>query len=308
LRRTLTASGTPAPDRERAAAALAALAAEGVAGAHPEHWRGLAEASTRAPLVDLDDPEARIRVSPSKITEVERSALEWFVAQMAGGDVSVSQGFGTLVHDVLEHAVGYDIDTLWAALQARWGELSFASQWLGDQQLRRARRAIEALAEYLADEDRAGIQLVSAEQAFELDLPPAVLTGKIDRIESHDGAIMIVDLKTGRVEPAGDVAGHPQLGAYQLAYADEAIEGLPDGHRPGGARLLFTREGTKGKRYTLRDQPAFTAEQLDEFRGRIREASARMIGPDFPAVVIDDPFVYGDDIRRVHLPDEVSSD
>jgi RecB family exonuclease len=224
---------------------------------------------------------------------------------MAGGDVSVSQGFGTLVHDVLEHAVGYDVDTLWAALQARWSELSFASEWLGEQQLRRARRAIEALAEYLADEDRAGVQLVSAEKPFELDLPPAVLTGKIDRVESLDGAITIVDLKTGRVESAED---HPQLGAYQLAYADDAIEDLPDGHRPGGARLLFTRDGAKGKRYTLRDQPAFTAEQLEQFRTRIREASTRMIGPDFPAVVIDDPFVYGDDIRRVHLPDEVSSD
>lgn len=311
LRRVLT---TTRSDREAAAAgsALAAFAAARVPGAAPADWRGMLPASTERPLWDLTDPEARIPVSPSKLEEVERSPMEWFVSAMAGGGSGLSANVGTLVHDVMEHAESPDVEALWEALQRRWSELEFESTWHADIQRAAARRAVEALSAYLSHFDRDGAVLLSAEDNFSLDLEPAVLTGKIDRVESRDGAIVIVDLKTGSVKSAQDAVDHPQLGAYQVAYSDGAIADLPDGHRAGGAALLFTKDGSgRGAArvpYTVRQQDAFDEERLEQFRARVRKAALLMVGPVIDAAVIDDPWAYGGDIRRVHLPGEVSGD
>ncbi|HWH25742.1 MAG TPA: PD-(D/E)XK nuclease family protein [Pseudolysinimonas sp.] len=311
LRRVLT-SARAERELDSAAAALAAFADADVAGAAPRTWRGMIPVSTEAPLWDLDDPEVRVPVSPSKLDEVERSPMEWFVSAMAGGGSGLSANVGTLVHDVLEHAESSDADELWAALESRWGELAFESEWQAEIQRVAARRAIEALAAYLTHFVRDGAVLVSAEGEFRLDLAPAVLTGKIDRVESRDSGIVIVDLKTGSVKSAQDAVDHPQLGAYQVAYADGAIDNLPDGHQPGGAALLFTKKGSgRGAAkvpYTVLHQEAFDAERLEQFRSRVRAAAQRMVGPVLEAAVIDDPWAYGGEIRRVHLPGEVSGD
>jgi RecB family exonuclease len=299
-------------DRASAASVLRSFAVAEVPGSDPSSWRGLDAVSTEAPIYDLSDPEQRIPVSPSRLEEVERSPMEWFVSHIAGGGSGLAANLGTLLHDVMEHADTTDPDVLWQTLLERWHELAFDAPWHGEMQRVVARRWVDALSAYLTHFLRDGAVLVSAEGEFRLDIAPAVLSGKIDRVESRDGAILIVDLKTGSVKSVEEAADHPQLGAYQVAYADGAILNLPDGHRPGGAALLFTKQGSgRGNArvpYTVRIQEAFDELQLETFRTRVRTAAGHMLGPVLRAAMIDDPYAYGGDLRRVHLPGEVSGD
>ncbi|NYG99511.1 superfamily I DNA/RNA helicase/RecB family exonuclease [Schumannella luteola] len=308
LRRTVTQLGSTAEQRRAAAAALARLVGDAVPGADPAQWHGTLEASTTAQLYDLGDPEVRVPVSPSALGTLDRSAMEWFVETMAGGSSSLSANVGSLVHHALEHATGSEVEELWGLLEQRWGELVFESSWSEQLERRRARGAIEALGSYLRTVEAQGVVLVSSEGAFRFDVPPARVNGKIDRVESHDGRIVIVDLKTGSVLAAKEAAEHPQMSAYQLAYADGALADLPDGHAPGGARLLFTKKGTKDAPYTLRDQKPFDGDQLESFRETLRGAAVTIAGPDYPATLIDDAFAYGGAVRAVHLPGEVTGD
>lgn len=312
MRHTLT-SEHPADRRRRddAAAALAQLAAEGIPGADPTTWRGLAPVSTDAPLVDLNDPEARVPVSPSRLETFQRSAMEWFVETYRGGSAGLAAGFGTLIHDVLEHAVEPEqqtVEAMLAALEERWGELQFESEWVGAQQERAARRAIEALAAYLAMRNAEGAERLGAETEFELDEAPARLRGKIDRIERQGDDVVIIDLKTGSPKTQKQVDENPQLKAYQLAFSRGEIDGIPEGVASGGARMLYTR-GTAKSPYKVVDQSRLDPEQLAAFASFLRDAATVMAGTEFPAAPIDDPFMIpGSDIRLVHLPGEVSGD
>ncbi|WP_181408375.1 PD-(D/E)XK nuclease family protein [Schumannella sp. 10F1B-5-1] len=308
LRRALTQPGAAPEQRRSAAGALARLAAAEVPGADPATWHGLLAASTDAPLHDLGDPEVRVPVSPSALGTLERSAMEWFVERMAGSSSSLSANIGSLVHHALEHAVDADPEHLWQLVESRWGELTFDSPWAEEVERRRARTAVTALASYLRTVEAEGVVLVSAEGSFRLDVAPAVVNGKIDRVESHGGRIVIVDLKTGSVVSAREAESHPQMSAYQLAYDGGVLDGLPEGNSAGGARLLFTKKGVAGKPYTLRDQAPLAPEQLEEFRGTLRAAAVTIAGPAYPATLIDDPFEHGGALRAVHLPGEVTGD
>jgi RecB family exonuclease len=100
---------------------------------------------------------------------------------------------------------------------------------------------------------------VLVEPAFELAVGRAHLRGKIDRVEkAGDGAVTVVDLKTGRTAPSrAKSAEHPQLGAYQLAVEGRALD-LPPGTRSAGARLVYL--GTPTVAPTVRDQGALAPE------------------------------------------------
>ena len=177
LRRELVALG----DGE-AAAALALLAEEGVPGAHPDDWYGLAEPSTNAPLVDLDgDPEALVAVSPSQIDRAEESPLGWFIDHVASPPSGLAASIGTLVHAVVEEAGARDdgdtsIETLWAAVEERWRELRFEAGWVAERERRGARRMAEGAADYLANFADDGKVLLGAEGRFTL---------VVDRVRHH---------------------------------------------------------------------------------------------------------------------------
>src|SRR4029453_7858004 len=103
LRRELVAANVAV----EAASALALLGEEGVPGAHPDDWYGLAEPSPTAPLVDLDaDPEALVAVSPSQIDRAEESPLGWFIDRVAAPPSGVAASIGTLVRASLGGAGG----------------------------------------------------------------------------------------------------------------------------------------------------------------------------------------------------------
>jgi superfamily I DNA/RNA helicase len=310
LRHEVTRREVSAAGRDAAAAALARLAEEGVSGAHPSEWHGLIEPSTTEPLFADDE---QVPISPSRLSAFEESPLDWFIDSISGSPSSTAMSIGTIVHWAMETADDASVDGIWDAIESRWSELVFEAPWLAEKERAATRMLAAGVAEYLGDFTRDGKRLVGAESRFELDVEQARVRGSIDRVErASDGSVVIVDLKTGRPETRqAAIDEHPQLAAYQLAYA----EGLLDDalaehgeHRPGGAKLLFVKEGVRGKAYREGVQPPLTAEQLREFRERIVLAARGMAAAGFEALREIDDRRPGAAARKLHRVRAVTSD
>ena len=318
LRRELTWPGhrggsygsTGSTDRAAAAGALARLAEERVPGADPSDWHGLIEPSTTEPLF-LDDE--RVPVSPSQLEKFEESPLDWFIDSVAGGQASTAMGLGTILHWAMETASDPNIDTLWAAVESRWSELLFESEWMAESQKRAARVLAGGIAEYLADFERDRKTLVGAESRFKLAIDRADVNGSIDRVErSADGSVVIVDLKTGSpITAQAKIDEHPQLGAYQLAYAqgvlDEFLTELGE-HHSGGAKLLYVKRGVRSKLYREGIQAPLDEEQLEGFRARIRQAATGMALAEFIGVRDLKSWTGATNSLTIHRVKAVSSD
>lgn len=293
------------------AASLALLAQAGIPGADPAQWHGLLKASTTGPLFADDET---VPVSPSKLGAFEYSPVDWFIESISGTQSSTAMGLGTIVHWAMETTTDPAVEAVFAAIESRWDELLFEAPWLAEQQKRAARKLAVAVAEYLSDFAREGKTLVAAERNFTLKVGNARVRGSIDRVErSPDGDVVIVDLKTGAAETNQAVIDEfPQLGAYQLAYAsgalDEALDPLGE-HHAGGAKLLFVKEGVRGKSYREGVQAPLTEEELEAFRDRIRLAAKGMALGEYFGPGVLDPYAIGDTAKRaLHRVKAVSSD
>ncbi|WP_322411928.1 ATP-dependent DNA helicase [Microbacterium invictum] len=303
-RRTLTAADAQDdPAGVRAAAGqLALLAAADVPGASPEEWYGVRPPTSRGPLRDLE--HERVRVSPSRLHALEECELNWLIAELGGDPGNTTAGVGTIIHAALEiAAAGTDEEALWQVVEGRWHELSFDASWQDRAERARARELVRRLARYLRRFDADGGRLLDAEPHFEVPLvfdparpagltvgaageapARAVLSGYIDRVEvTAEGAVVIVDLKTGKSEPQTDakVIDHPQLAAYQLAFESGAIPGT-EGLTSGGARLLVLRP-TSQRDFVTPTQPPFDDERRSAFLSRIHAAVTVMTGTSFRA-------------------------
>jgi RecB family exonuclease len=233
---------------------------------------------------------------------------------MAGSDSGVIANVGTIIHWAMETAEDPSVESLWDAVDKRWGELLFEAPWLAERQKKIARGFTAALSEYLVDFARAEKILIGAEKNFTLEIDRAVMRGSIDRVErSADGSVIIVDLKTGSpITSQARIDEHPQLAAYQLAYADGHLsEALAEHgeHKAGGAKLLFVKQGVGQKLYREGVQTALDAGQLEAFRERARQASEVIAAAEFAGQLELPIFGLGDVSRlRLHRVKAVSSD
>ncbi|WP_448071405.1 ATP-dependent helicase [Georgenia yuyongxinii] len=276
LRCALEAAPAAGPGHRRdvAAALLVHLADQGVPGADPEAWAGLAEVSTDVPLRAPGEP---VPVSPSSVEQATGCGLRWALEQAGGrGERSMDQSVGSLVHEIAaEHPHG-TAEELHAALDARWSELGAGDAWTGRRQRQLADAMVDRLADYLA-----GVPgRVDVEREFTADVGRAHLTGRMDRVEHlDDGRVRVVDLKTSASPvPAEKAAEHPQLGAYQAA-VDAGAFG--ETAASAGGRLVYL--GT-GKSATERAQPALTTTEDPTWAARlVTEAAETMAGATFVA-------------------------
>lgn len=283
-RRTLTTS-TSAPARTHAAGQLAVLAREGVAGAAPSQWFGVAGPSARGPLRDpLRGP---VPVSPSKLKTFSECGLDWAIRALGGDTQSWSAGAGTILHAAMEEVPSGDLEALRAIVDERWGELEFEADWISRKERVWAELLTERLHRYLHTFHSHEGRTIGAEARFRLavgmdaatgEVPPvrvleaeaadvdgrwAVLSGSIDRVEvypagrgeslsvdhEHSEAerVVIVDLKTGRSEAR--VSDEKVLDDPQLsAYQLAFLEGLVPGAEAAanaGARLIVLSKTTQ---------------------------------------------------------------
>ncbi|WP_229661790.1 ATP-dependent helicase [Phycicoccus endophyticus] len=234
LRRTLL--GPDPAARGGAVTTLGRLARAGVPGADPAAWWALRAVSDERPRRAPDVP---VRVSPSTVDRFGQCGLQWLLRASGGDGPSMgAQDIGTLVHEVAHDLGDVGAAEYAAELERRWGRLGLPPGWLSRRDLARATAMTERLATYHREAAAAGWRRVASEEAMRVALGRAVVSGTVDRIEvGPDGAVRVVDLKTGTRKPTkAELARHGQLGAYQLAVEAGAFAAY--GSSSGGAALL----------------------------------------------------------------------
>ena len=282
LRREVVNHESPA-GREAAAHDLARLAAEGVPGADPASWWALTVLSDDRPL----RPEgATVSVSPSRIDGFADCNLRWLLSTCGGEGPSVGAAtIGTLVHDIAAELGDVDADTMRAEVEARWGRLGLPAGWLSRRQLAEAQAMVTRLARYFVEAREGGWERVGVELDMQVELGRAVLRGRVDRLERDpDGALRVVDLKTGSSKPAaGDVGRHGQLGAYQVAVEHGAFAG--HGTRSAGAALLQVGKAAGAKTTLQVQQPLERDDEPGWADELVTDTAEGMAGSRFLATV-----------------------
>ncbi len=304
LRRTLTDPAASEALKAAAATRLASLAEHRVNDrrvaplADPDRWWGISGWTHSAQPVR---PEAEpVRLSASAVTDLLQCPARWFLQREAGGASFSNQaaGFGNLVHKIAEHVASSDlgdaeIDDLMVLVDQVWDQLPFRTPWSRAKEYVEIRAAIER---FLVHHRRADANAVLAtEQQLDalVTLPDGVtvrLHGFADRVEiTADGRVVIVDLKTGKAPfPAGKLAEHPQLGIYQLAVNNGAVDDLVDGGAAtaAGAELWQLRLADRNGPKVQPQQP----QQREEGDGwltselQVAEAARIIRSEEFPAL------------------------
>jgi RecB family exonuclease len=225
-----------------AAQQLARLAEAGVPGAHPRDWWGRAPLSSTAPIRAVTAGPVPIR--PSKFEAYLDCELRALLTELGATDATdmVAAGLGTLVHSVAEQAPPEaTVDQLTELLERGWSRLDFGAPWHASSERARAQRMLVELAQWLTT-SRVELQLIAKEAPFAVTIGDAQLTGKVDRLERDEhGRLVVIDLKTGKSKPTEkEVAGHPQLAAYQVAVEEGGFQPVTgeESAESGGARLV----------------------------------------------------------------------
>lgn len=251
LRRRLTESSDPL-ERLACALGLARLAVEDTPGANPANWYGLLPISTEEPLTNLDETDSEVYIKPSQLESFISCPLHWFMNEHGATDSSFEASLGTLIHSVAEHEEGKSETELLELLEQKWSVLDFEADWLEAREKRRAKRMIGNLVRYIQQVSESGGEVLAREAKFNFKIGSARVSGKVDRIERlADGSIMIVDLKTGTEISKDKAQEHPQLGLYQLAFANHAfdhIDGIDSASVLGGAKLVFVNDKNMSER------------------------------------------------------------
>ncbi len=280
LRRVVTDPAVPDRTADLAAGQLARLAAEGVSGAHPDDWYGLAEPSTVAPA--LPDA-ASVTVSPSAVESMTTCALRGVLERRGGrGPAGTAQIEGIVVHALAD---GLARGVSRADLLVETDEFLSRQTQLPPWLLARTRRALTTMlnaAVAWQAENYPGRTLVGSELKLTATVPPlapdssaghlastrpVVLEGRVDRLDRRaDGSVVVVDFKTGATKPTrAQVLENAQLAAYQLA-----IELGTE--TPGGAELIHLRTGKP----TVLAQPPPEPGAARRWSAVVREAAEQM--------------------------------
>ena len=112
------------------------------------------------------------------------------------------------------------------------------------------------------------------------------LYGFADRLElDSDGRVVVVDLKTTKQHPSQEaVAEHPQLGLYQLAVANGAVDDLVGAPAvAGGAELVQLRGPDLRAAKIQRQEPLGQEPGSRPIEVQLTEAVRRIRDEDFPA-------------------------
>ncbi|MFW6598443.1 ATP-dependent helicase [Propionibacteriaceae bacterium Y2011] len=252
LRRVSVDPEEPTALRRAAAERLAALADatddDGlplVPQADPKSWWGLLDHTTGT---DPVGPEP-IVMSGSQLGAILACPRSWFLARRARAERArgAAASFGSCLHVLIEHATttGADPFEMVAHLDQVWDQINFEAVWLSGAERAAAAAALERFANWHTA--RSGHTVLGVEQTFATTVEVAgesiMINGTIDRLEQDQlGRIHVIDFKTGRSTPrAADVATMEQLGLYQLAVAQGALDCVPAGAPLAGAELVYLR-------------------------------------------------------------------
>ncbi|MDP3713254.1 MAG: ATP-dependent DNA helicase [Mycobacteriales bacterium] len=272
-RRAVDPRSTPAM-RRAAAARLARLTvavddtgAPLAPAASPDRWWGLVETTTSEhPVLGAGEP---VRLSGTSLSGLDECPLRWFLEHEVHADspASTAMGFGgvlhALAHEVATGQTPPELDVLMTRLDKVWSQLAYDAPWQSRQQHDEARAALQRF--LIWHSASRGRTLVATEIGFDVPVEAGSgehaatvrLRGYMDRVElDEDGRVHVVDLKTGKSAPGKkDLETHAQLGTYQLAVREGALDEHVATREVGGAELVMLRlDGPDGPK--VPQQPA----------------------------------------------------
>ncbi|MCY7394796.1 MAG: PD-(D/E)XK nuclease family protein, partial [Nocardioides sp.] len=250
-----------------------------VPAADPASWWGTRAASRSEE--PLRAPGVPVALSASALTSLAQCPAKWFLESEAGGEQASTQaqGFGNVVHALADRVSRTELDPeapgptadpppddaalveeLMAHVDEVWAQLPFRTPWSGGRERDEVRKALVRFLDFRA---RAGARTVVATEhpvRAQVTLPDGqhvALHGYADRLEvDSDGRVVVIDLKTTKYPPGADEIGHhPQLGLYQLAVENGALEDVVPGAEPGGAELWQLRHDVRGTLKVQRQEP-----------------------------------------------------
>jgi len=302
LRRTVADPASGEGIRTAAVRRLARLAAETrpdgralVPAADPATWWGTRDLSQAAsPVRPADQP---IELSASALAGLVECPAKWFLEREAGGasKSSQAQGFGNLVHAIADRVAKDElgsgtgaVDDLMVLVDEVWDRLGFRTPWSRGREHDEVRKALTRFLEW---HNRPGARTVLATERdlrAEVTLPDGqrvVLRGYADRVEiDEDGRVVVVDLKTGKYPPS-KIEENPQLGLYQHAVDNGAVDDLVgEAATSGGAELWQLRMDVRGVLKIQGQKPQRPdAEGLRAVERQLTQAAAALRLEDFPA-------------------------
>ena len=106
-------------------------------------------------------PGEPVMVSPSKVEEVLKSPLNWFI-KAAGGEATTdfARSLGTLIHGIAQDIPNGAGHEYLAELDKRWPSLGLPESWESDVDYKRAQEMLGKLAQYVIDARQQGRTLV----------------------------------------------------------------------------------------------------------------------------------------------------
>ncbi len=277
LRRSLE-SGAHS-DTTFASTLLKVLSDEGFSAAHPKNWLGAAPLSSDGPVVD---PNESVFVSPSGLQSFEDCGVKWFLEKNGARDGdSTAQLLGTAIHALARMAAQDPNLTLDGAIEKLTKSWSIVDQnvgWFKEAQLGEARAMLERFFDWHRENKR---QIVAVEEKFKIEIGRAIVSGSVDRLELHDGALHVVDLKTGATASSvKEGIEHKQLAAYQLAVMEGGFARVTEVTTSGGAELLFV--GGDRVDAAVRTQPVVDRDAIAQ---EVEAAAEGMSAREFTATI-----------------------
>ena len=291
LRKALADPGASEPFGEAVAARLAALAVETVderalvPAAQPERWWGLRTLTAPPPIdaeqatdeASLDGRE--LYLSGSQLEALTRCPLQWYLSRRVRAESvrGSAASFGGVMHALADAVAREQLppraDALVQALDEVWGQLGYTASWEARQE---RQAAVDAVGRFLEWHSRArGRELRATEADFAETLTvngvTVHLSGRLDRLESSDDGLVVVDFKTSRSQRLGkDVAADLQLATYRrLVAAQYEVPAMSV-----GAELVQLRVPERKNAPGPKVQAQTPSEQTD---GALQEALERAV-------------------------------
>ena len=236
--------------------------------------KSLIDRENFAPL----QPDQRFKVDRVSYTDLETfdtCPLKFYYRKILRmpSPPSPHQLLGQVIHIVLENAGKSMMDGKAAGFEGLIAE--FESRWRRihlndpDQKERLMQRGRELLDNFAALQSKRPGKPESFEEPFEIELPNAKLTGRIDRIDKTPSGLTVIDYKTGKKDDA-KLKKDLQLPIYSLACKENF------GEYPSSLIFMFLRDGTI-------HEDSFEPEALEAIRAEIEDRIEKINSSDFTA-------------------------
>jgi RecB family exonuclease len=273
LRRTVSDPGAAPASRAAAAAALAAP--------EPGWWDPAAFAGIQDRGKDSPIRDPKRRLSPSQASTYDECPRRYAVERVLemGADSGPYASFGTVLHDVMEHAEtaamergarNATLEEALASLDEIWVDGAFGATPVDAAWKSRARTFLERIYTLWPSSGSP----VALELAVEKEVGNVVWRGRVDRVEREpDGQLKVIDYKTSKTLPSvPDAASSIQLGFYVLAVEDDSrVQGLV-----GAAEFWHPLVAQKGLATR-----SFDIEKVDEISERLEAITASVVEEDW---------------------------